>query len=102
MSYLFGVSCLMAEKTTDRVQQHLGAPAGDCVTASHLLFGSEGYSAMYWRTLASAHSIPEASARHLAGKFGMASSEVLRLSGGKPDLLLPWWRPPRHFAPKWC
>ncbi|MCU1236276.1 MAG: FAD-dependent oxidoreductase [Candidatus Solibacter sp.] len=80
---------LMAQKTIDRVQEQLGAPARECVTAGHRLFGSQGYSAGYWRTMANVHGIPEATAQHLAGKFGMASSEILQLAAGKPDLLLP-------------
>src|SRR4051812_16509362 len=63
---------LMAQKTIDRVLEHLGSPAVECVTAGHRLFGSQGYGPAYWPTLVDSHRIPEASAQHLAGKFGTA------------------------------
>ncbi len=43
---------LMAERTINRVEQHLGRPLSACRTRDYTLSGAHGYSEDYWRTLA--------------------------------------------------
>ncbi len=80
---------LMAEKTIDRVQQALGMPVAGCATRTTQLAGSEGYHASYWRQLMEEHRLTEATAQHLAGKFGTGAPAVLRLAEEDPELRLP-------------
>jgi glycerol-3-phosphate dehydrogenase len=71
---------LMAQDTIDAVQKALGGIGQACVTKEHLLSGADGFSAEYWRTLQTECGIEEATARHLAGKFGTRASDVLALT----------------------
>lgn len=77
----------MAEDTINVVQQALGVPRMACKTRKHILYGGEGFTADYWATLCHGHLVSEATARHLAAKFGTASQEVLKLTKENPDLL---------------
>src|SRR5229473_2569170 len=78
----------MAEDTIDHVQRYLGASVIDSPTRHHPLWGSENYSADYWRTLMTGYRVSESSARHLAGKFGTRAPQVLQLAV-EPALMQP-------------
>ncbi|MGA8143474.1 MAG: glycerol-3-phosphate dehydrogenase/oxidase [Candidatus Acidiferrales bacterium] len=69
----------MAEDTTDTVQKYLGVPARPCSTLNHPLIGSDRYSAEYWESLGRQFGVSEASARHLAEKFGTRAAQVCEL-----------------------
>jgi len=69
----------MAEDTVDAAARYLGLPAGRCRTQDYPLLGSEGYSFDYWQVLVKEHGLPEATARHLAEKYGVHASEVVEL-----------------------
>ncbi|HUO35397.1 MAG TPA: glycerol-3-phosphate dehydrogenase/oxidase [Candidatus Acidoferrum sp.] len=77
----------MAEDTIDRVQQSLGQARAESQTRNHVLFGGEGYTNDHWKKLASDYPISEATARHLASKFGTAAESVLSLSNEDKSLL---------------
>jgi len=79
----------MAEDAINAVQQQLGLPIGGCVTREHHLSGSEGYSDAYSQTLVASYGVPEATARHLAEKFGTKAAAVLDLARQEPELRLP-------------
>ena len=79
----------MAEDAINAVQQQLGLPIGGCVTREHHLSGSEGYSDGYPQTLVASHGVPEATAGHLAEKFGTKAAAVLDLARQEPELRLP-------------
>jgi len=79
----------MAEDAINAVQQQLGLPIGGCVTREHHLSGSEGYSDAYSQTLVASNGVPEATARHLAEKFGTKAAAVLDLARQEPELRLP-------------
>ena len=70
----------MAEDTIDRVEQQLQTKARPCATAHHRLAGAEGYAPQYWQTLSGEHSLSEATARHLAGKYGTQAAAVVEIS----------------------
>jgi len=79
----------MAEDAINAAQQQLGLPIGGCVTREHHLSGSEGYSDAYSQTLVASYGVPEATARHLAEKFGTKAAAVLDLARREPELRLP-------------
>jgi glycerol-3-phosphate dehydrogenase len=79
----------MAEDTIDQAQRYLGVSVIDCPTRHYPLCGSEDYSADYWRTLVTGYRVSEASARHLAGKFGTRAPQVLQLAVEQPALMQP-------------
>jgi glycerol-3-phosphate dehydrogenase len=70
----------MAEDTIDRVELLLQTKARPCATAHHRLAGAEGYAPQYWQTLSGEHSLSEATARHLAGKYGTQAAAVVEIS----------------------
>ena len=76
----------MAEDTIDRVQHELGTELRPSATAHHRLAGAEGYAPEYWQTLARENSLSEATARHLARKYGTQAHAVLEISGEKSEL----------------
>ncbi|MGH9747775.1 MAG: FAD-dependent oxidoreductase [Candidatus Acidiferrales bacterium] len=76
----------MAEDTIDAVQKYLGGPASTCSTLNHPLAGSEGYSADFGPSLQARYGLTDASARHLAGKFGARVAEILKLIENSPQL----------------
>jgi len=77
----------MAEDTINIVQEALGVPQTESKTRNHILYAGEGFTDDYWKRLCREHPISEGTGRHLAGKFGTASQEVLNLTFGNPDLL---------------
>jgi glycerol-3-phosphate dehydrogenase len=79
----------MAEQTVDAVQQGLGVPRTPCQTSNHPLAGSADYTPDFWEKLAAGYSLAPETARHLAGKFGTASTAVLELCRRSPELALP-------------
>jgi glycerol-3-phosphate dehydrogenase len=79
----------MAEDTIHRVQQALGMPETDSQTRNHVLYGGEGFTDDYWKQLCRKFPISEKTARHLAGKFGTASHDVLALASEKAALIQP-------------
>lgn len=74
---------LMAEDAIDAAQRALGGPVTPCLTKQQSLAGSEGFSDGYWKTLAS-RGVTEATARHLADKFGTEADKILRLCEEEP------------------
>jgi glycerol-3-phosphate dehydrogenase len=78
----------MAEDTIDAVGQELGISIPS-KTRDLRLTGAEGYTADYWRLLASVYGLNEATARHLAEKFGTEAEAVLALTNEHPDLKTP-------------
>jgi len=79
----------MAEDTINAVETALGVPVTECPTRSHVLHGGEGFTAALWEELAKAHSLPAATAHHLAAKFGTAAAKVLQLTRENPGLKQP-------------
>jgi glycerol-3-phosphate dehydrogenase len=69
----------MAEDTVDAAARYLGLPAACCCTQDYSLLGSDGYSSDYWQALVKEHGLPEATARHLAEKYGARAREVMEL-----------------------
>jgi glycerol-3-phosphate dehydrogenase len=81
---------LMAEDTIDAVQRALGGPVTPCLTKQQSLAGAEGFSDSYWKTLAS-RGMEDATAKHLADKFGTDADKILQLCEEEPrwkDLLV--------------
>lgn len=81
---------LMAEDTIDAVQRALGGPVTPCLTKQQSLAGAEGFSDSYWKTLAS-RGMEDATAKHLADKFGTDAEKILQLCEEEPrwkDLLV--------------
>jgi glycerol-3-phosphate dehydrogenase len=79
----------MAQDTIDAVQKYLGISISQCQTLRHMLWGSDGYSTDYWKTLAKLGGVTELSARHLAGQFGTRASMVMDLAREQPELAAP-------------
>jgi glycerol-3-phosphate dehydrogenase len=79
----------MAEDTIDAAQVYLNMPLTPSRTQEHPLLGSEGYSPNYWQVLGKQSGMPEATARHLAEKYGARAPEVLELATQDPDLNAP-------------
>jgi glycerol-3-phosphate dehydrogenase len=78
----------MAEDTVDAVQKELGGSVAS-KTRDFRLAGAEGYSAEHWRLLASVYGLNEATAKHLAEKFGTEAEAVLSLTKEDPRLNSP-------------
>jgi glycerol-3-phosphate dehydrogenase len=76
----------MAQDTIDVVQKVLGGNPTPCSTLHHRLFGSDGYSLDYWKTLVENFSLAEPTARHLAEKYGPRSTQLLGLITKDPNL----------------
>lgn len=79
----------MAEDAINAVQQQLGLPVGGCVTRERHLCGSEGYSPDYPKALVASYGVADATARHLAEKFGANAAAVLELARQEPELAQP-------------
>jgi glycerol-3-phosphate dehydrogenase len=75
----------MAEDTLDATQKYLGG-GNKCSTREHPLEGSQGYTPDYWQTLMQEYGVTEITARHLAQKYGVCASDVLKLVTKEPDL----------------
>jgi len=78
----------MAEDAIDSVSQGLGivVPSETCDLR---LAGAEGYTKDHWQLLAGVYGVNEATARHLAEKFGTEAEAVLSLTIHNPDLKAP-------------
>jgi glycerol-3-phosphate dehydrogenase len=79
----------MAEDTINAVQKALGVPLVESPTRAHVLHGSEGFTADLWEKLMKAYPISKETARHLAAKFGTASSGILELTKENRGLAEP-------------
>jgi len=79
----------MAEDAVNAVQQQLGMAVGGCVTRETRLSGSEAYSDSYPQSLETSYAIGEATAKHLAEKFGTRAAKVLELVQPQPELAQP-------------
>jgi len=79
----------MAEGTIDVVQKNLGLEIGPTKTRGTCLAGSEGYSREFWKSLVKNYEVPEASAQHLAVKFGTRARAALELTREDPSLMKP-------------
>jgi glycerol-3-phosphate dehydrogenase len=77
----------MAEDTIHIVQQALGLPQTESLTRNHILYGGEGFTDDYWKTLCREHPVSKGTARHLTAKFGTASEKVLERTTENPELL---------------
>ena len=78
---------LMAERTIDRVEQQVGRPVSACRTRDYPLSGARGYTADSWRSLVP--KVAEATARHLASKYGAGADKVVELIREDEGLALP-------------
>jgi glycerol-3-phosphate dehydrogenase len=79
----------MAQDAIDAVQKVLDGKTTPCLTLSHPLAGSDGYSSDYWKALAENFSVPEPTARHLAEKYGTRAARLLDLIAKDPNLREP-------------
>ncbi|HEY0702401.1 MAG TPA: FAD-dependent oxidoreductase [Candidatus Acidoferrales bacterium] len=79
----------MAEDTINAVEKSLGLQPTPGVTVDHPLYGAKGYTNDYPQSLVRDYGVSEATAKHLAQKFGTAAPDVLRLAEGSPRLLEP-------------
>jgi glycerol-3-phosphate dehydrogenase len=69
----------MAQDTIDAVQRQLGGSV-PCKTRDFRLAGAQGYTVGQWHLLANIYGLSEATARHLAEKFGTEAENVLSLT----------------------
>jgi glycerol-3-phosphate dehydrogenase len=79
----------MAEDTISRVQQALGVSPTESLTRNHVLYGGEGFTDDYSEKLGQQHGLSEATACHLAAKFGTAAEKVLAVARENTKLLQP-------------
>ena len=79
----------MAEDAINAVQRQLGIAVGGCVTREHPLSGSEGYRSTFPRSLVTSYGVTQATAQHLAEKFGTRATAVLELAKQEPELSAP-------------
>jgi glycerol-3-phosphate dehydrogenase len=79
----------MAQEAIDAVQKVLDGKTTRCLTLSHPLAGSDGYSSDYWKALAENFSVPEPTSRHLAEKYGTRAARLLDLIAKDPNLREP-------------
>lgn len=81
----------MAEQTIDALQREMKSTiqrraTTPTKTREHVLAGSRGYDSKYWQILVRENALDEATARHLAQKFGTETAAVLELA--RQDALL--------------
>jgi glycerol-3-phosphate dehydrogenase len=79
----------MAEDTINVVQAQLGDSRRPCRTWGRSMAGANGYLENSWQDLIRNFSISEASARHLAEKYGMRAGDVLAMAKSDPRLAEP-------------
>lgn len=79
----------MAEETVNRVQQALGTQVSPSRTRDYFLSGGQDFTEVYWKKLCAEYALPEATARHLAAKFGTDSERILDLAREYPALAEP-------------
>jgi len=77
----------MAEDTINAVERYLGRKVTPCRTSEFPLAGSDGFTGEYWRSLVQEFGITEASAKHLAEKFGTSAAEVMAVAKENPQLM---------------
>jgi glycerol-3-phosphate dehydrogenase len=70
----------MAEDTINAVQRGLRQDVTPAKTQDYCLAGSEGYTPDYAKNLTSQYPIPEATAQHLAVKFGTRATNLLEFT----------------------
>jgi glycerol-3-phosphate dehydrogenase len=80
---------VMAQQTIDTVANQLGSSPRPSASQHHQLAGAAGFAPDYWKTLLRDHAFSEATARHLAEKFGTQSPAVLELTKQNPQLKSP-------------
>jgi glycerol-3-phosphate dehydrogenase len=80
---------VMAEDTINAVETQLGGSQKPCRTWGRRLAGANGYSESCWQNLIRENSISEATARHLAEKYGVRAPDVLALANSDPSLMKP-------------
>jgi glycerol-3-phosphate dehydrogenase len=76
---------LMAEDTIDAVQRELGGPVTPCVTKQYPLAGAKGFDRDFAERIEQEYALPADVAKHLAGKFGSRSLQVLELLKENPS-----------------
>jgi glycerol-3-phosphate dehydrogenase len=83
----------MAEQTIDAVEGILNPACNGSFVASkthdHLLAGASDYTPGFWQTLVHDYKLNEATAQHLAEKFGTEARAVADLIKNDPSLALP-------------
>ncbi|HME11234.1 MAG TPA: FAD-dependent oxidoreductase [Candidatus Acidoferrum sp.] len=79
----------MAEDTIDAVQKSLGVPVSPTLTRNRPLTGSSGFTPVYWMAMKKNYAIPEATAQHLAERYGTNAPDVLELAKKNPELAKP-------------
>lgn len=76
---------LMAEDTIDAVQREMGGPVTPCVTRQYPLAGASGYHKDFSKDIEKEYSLPADVARHLTGKFGSSTLNILELLDENPS-----------------
>jgi glycerol-3-phosphate dehydrogenase len=79
----------MAEDTINAVQKYLGVPETPTLTRNRPLTGSSGFTPVYWMGLIKKYGVSEATAQHLAERYGTTSPEVVELAAKDPELAKP-------------
>jgi len=79
----------MAEDTINAVQKYLGVPETPTLTRNRPLTGSSGFTPVYWMGLIKKYGVSEATAQHLAERYGTTAPEVLELAAKDPELAKP-------------
>jgi glycerol-3-phosphate dehydrogenase len=79
----------MAQDTIDAVQKYLNVPVTPTLTRNRPLTGASGFTPVYWMNLVREYNISVQTARHLAGRFGTNTPEVLDLAKKNPELAKP-------------
>jgi glycerol-3-phosphate dehydrogenase len=75
----------MAEDTIDAVQREMGGPVTPCVTKQYPLAGAKGFDRDFAERIEQEYALPADVAKHLAGKFGSRSLQVLELIKENPS-----------------
>lgn len=79
----------MAQEAINAVQERLQQPVRPSGSEQHPLAGALNYTPDYWHSLVASHHVSEASAHHLAEKYGRRAPDVLALATEDPQLLEP-------------
>ena len=79
----------MAEDTIDAGQRSLGVAVNECRTRNYALAGSAGFNPRYVEELTHRYQVSEDTARHLVGKFGALTIDVLALADSDGQLAQP-------------
>jgi glycerol-3-phosphate dehydrogenase len=76
---------LMAEDTIDAVQREMGLAVSPCVTKQYPLAGAKGFDRHFSQQIEEEYALPPDVAKHLAGKFGSRSLQILELLKENPS-----------------